>query len=58
MTDSDLEDEARQLRDRIYGEPISNESWENIKKNWMRPDSIVWLREHGLPLVICDTKYG
>jgi hypothetical protein len=50
-----LEIEARTLRDRIYRdpasanplfrEPISDQSWEQIKSNWMKPEQIEWLRE-------------
>lgn len=38
--------EVRRLRNQVYGERISDESWANVIKNWMREDSVKWLREH------------
>ena len=39
---SDLETEARQLRDEIYG-PSTQNNWEHCRDAWMR--DIKWLRE-------------
>lgn len=36
--------EVRKLRAIIYGE-CSTKSWEAVRHNWMRPDSIRWLKE-------------
>lgn len=44
MSDA-TESEVRALRVAIYG-PISDESWVSICENWMRDDSIEWLRVH------------
>jgi hypothetical protein len=40
------EQEIRALRDKVYGVPITDSEWRNIKHNWMRPDSVEWLTEH------------
>jgi hypothetical protein len=39
-----FEDEVRELRDKVYGPQTDNE-WEQCKHNWLRPDSVEWLRE-------------
>lgn len=41
----DLESEVRRLRNRVFLNPISDESWEQIKQNWMEPKQIEWLRD-------------
>lgn len=38
------EAQVRQLRAIIYGE-CSDKNWEEVRHNWMRPDSIKWLKE-------------
>jgi hypothetical protein len=35
--------EVRSLRDQVYGIPISDAEWCNVRFNWMRPDSIEFL---------------
>lgn len=37
--------EVRKLRDKVYGEPSTDLNWDYTVKNWMRADSIAWLRE-------------
>lgn len=44
-----LELEVRSLRDAVYGHPSTDNNWETCKENWMRPDSVQWLREHATP---------
>lgn len=39
-----IESEIRKLRDRVYGVPISDESWLQVRANWSRPDSVAWLK--------------
>lgn len=39
------ETEVRALRDAIYG-PCKDDSWEQIKGNWMTPENIRWLQEN------------
>lgn len=39
----------RSLRNLIYGQG-SDEEWNHVRKNWMRPDSVKWLEEQGLKL--------
>lgn len=39
------ESEIRKLRDRVYGVPISDESWMQVRANWSRPDSVAWLKK-------------
>jgi hypothetical protein len=43
-----LEQEARKLRDAIYG-PCKEETWEQVKDKWM--NDIAWLRQYGGPLL-------
>jgi hypothetical protein len=43
-TEPPTEDEVRELRDKVYG-PQTDKEWEQCKHNWMRPDSVEWLRE-------------
>jgi hypothetical protein len=41
------EQEFRQLRDRIYKtEPRwgTDAGWEAVRRNWMKPENIAWLR--------------
>jgi len=42
------EDEVRALRDRVFGrhpeKEHSDKNWDACKQNWMRPDSIAWLK--------------
>lgn len=35
--------EVRQMRDRVYGSPISDKEWENCRDKWM--DDLPWLLE-------------
>lgn len=39
------EAEVRALRDAVYGVPSTDNNWEMCKENWMRPESISWLKE-------------
>ena len=39
------ESEVRQLRDQLYGKPISEKEWRSCAHNWLRPDSQEWLRD-------------
>jgi len=39
------ENEVRELRDAIYG-PCENESWEQVKANWMKTENIRWLQQN------------
>jgi len=38
------ESEVRKLRDTVYGHS-SDAGWEACKENWMRPDSVEWLKK-------------
>lgn len=52
------EKDVRQLRANIYGE-CTDESWKQIKHNWMRPDSIRFLLDYQpdqIPLRIEEAK--
>lgn len=40
------ETQIRKLRDEVFCHQCSDVSWENMKANWMRPDSVQWLVEH------------
>jgi hypothetical protein len=49
-----LEGEVRKMRDRLYELSISDSTWAGIAHNWMRPDSVDWLKNEllkssGLP---------
>jgi hypothetical protein len=37
--------ELRQLRDKVFGVPLSDREWASCGLNWSRPDSVEWLRE-------------
>jgi hypothetical protein len=37
------ESEVRVLRDKVYG-PSTDAGWDACKDNWMREDSILWLK--------------
>lgn len=39
-----IESEIRKLRYQVYGTPISDESWIQVRENWSRPDSVAWLK--------------
>lgn len=39
------EAEVRAMRDLVYGVPSTDLNWDYTKKNWLREDSIAWLRE-------------
>lgn len=45
MTDLS-EAEVRHLRDVVYGKPSGDANWQCVRDNWMRPDSIAWLKKH------------
>lgn len=38
------EAEIRRMRDRVYEKLSSNENWEHVRNNWMKPESIEWLK--------------
>jgi len=38
------EESVRKLRDSIYGTGTDS-NWEGCKENWMKPDSINWLKK-------------
>lgn len=40
------ERQVRNLRDKIYGVPISDKEWNTCKDNWIREENIKWLIEH------------
>ena len=40
------EEEVRKLRAGVFTKDCTDEEWENVKKKWMRPESIEWLRQH------------
>lgn len=35
--------DVRAMRDRVYGQPISDKEWENCRDKWM--DDVPWLLE-------------
>lgn len=37
------ESEVRKLRDNVFCRPISDEAWEAVKSNWMKPAEMEWL---------------
>lgn len=37
---------VRVLRDLVYGVPSTDKNWEGCKENWMKPESVEWLRQH------------
>jgi hypothetical protein len=45
MSKTYSEKEVRRLRALCYGE-CTDKNWEDVKKNWMTPDSIRFLEEH------------
>jgi len=41
-----FEKEVRALRNQVYGQNVGTREWnEFCGANWMRPDSVEWLRE-------------
>lgn len=38
------EAQARAMRDQVFGKPSTDKNWEACRENWMRPDSIIWLK--------------
>ncbi len=46
MTTDLNEAEVRALRDQVYGKPSGDENWRYTRQNWMRHDSIEWLKKH------------
>jgi len=34
---------VREMRNQVYGQPISDKEWETCKANWMRPEETAWL---------------
>jgi hypothetical protein len=42
LSEQPTEAEVRQLRANIYGE-VSDESWNKVKENWMKPSELKWL---------------
>lgn len=47
-----LEEDVRQLRDRCFDRPTSDENWEVVKGNWMKPESIEWLFKNQKPIQV------
>ena len=39
------EAEVRRMRDQVFSVPSSDSNWEATRDNWMRPDSMEWLRK-------------
>ena len=39
-----LEQEARRLRDLVYGRPSTDENWAYCRQRWI--EDLPWLREH------------
>jgi hypothetical protein len=39
------EEEVRAMRDKIYGENLPDNKWNEIKHNWLRPEEVKWLQE-------------
>lgn len=39
------ENEIRELRDRVFGIPSTDNNWIGCRENWMRPENVRWLRE-------------
>ncbi len=39
------EAEVRALRDRVYGQPISDKEWAHCREKWMTTENMRWLRE-------------
>lgn len=39
-----LESEVREMRDRVFENPTTDNNWEACREGWMMPDSIRWLR--------------
>lgn len=43
MTTNYTEQEVRNMRNLVYGSPISDKEWENCKDKWMQPSETEWL---------------
>lgn len=41
---SPIEEEARRLRDLIYGKPSTDGNWDGCKEHWMK--DVFWLRQN------------
>jgi hypothetical protein len=39
------EAEVRQLRDEVFEHRSTEEGWAACKENWLRADSVAWLKE-------------
>lgn len=39
------ESELRDLRDRVFGRPMSDQGWEICKVRWQKPEALQWLKE-------------
>lgn len=35
---------VRAMRDQVYGHFSTDKNWDGCRENWMRPESIAWLR--------------
>lgn len=45
MSQAFSEQEVRQLRSKVLGGECADHTWQIVRENWMRPDSIAWLIE-------------
>lgn len=43
-------EEVRVLRDKCYGVSISDAEWDSCGNNWMKPESIEFLKAHQFEL--------
>jgi hypothetical protein len=41
-----IEQEVRELRDKVFVTPIDDNGWNQCKENWLKPSETQWLREH------------
>lgn len=42
---AEIEFAVRVMRDRVYGVPSTDKNWLACRDNWMRKDSVEWLRD-------------
>jgi hypothetical protein len=45
MNTNQHEAEVRTLRDQVFGQSSTEKNWAGCREDWMRPDSVAWLRE-------------
>lgn len=44
------EAEVRSLRNRVFGQDVTDNEWKTCGPHWMSPDGIAWLQAHDFPV--------